>query len=77
MLEAVGEVFPETKYQRCTVYFYRVFYDALRMYRSCHHDLPYARKQAGSLQGYAGHTVYELQCPADHLHLVLRDVFPG
>ena len=23
MLEAVGEVFPETKYQRCTVHFYR------------------------------------------------------
>lgn len=23
MLEAVGDVFPETKYQRCTVYFYR------------------------------------------------------
>ena len=23
MLEAVGEVFPEAKYQRCTVYFYR------------------------------------------------------
>ena len=24
MLEAVGEVFPEAKYQRCTVHFYRV-----------------------------------------------------
>ncbi|MCQ4772145.1 transposase, partial [Intestinimonas massiliensis] len=23
MLEAVGEVFPEAKYQRCTVHFYR------------------------------------------------------
>ena len=23
MLEAVGEVFPEVKYQRCTVHFYR------------------------------------------------------
>ena len=23
MLEAVGEVFPETKYQRCVVHFYR------------------------------------------------------
>lgn len=23
MLEAVGEVFPDAKYQRCTVYFYR------------------------------------------------------
>ena len=23
MLEAVGEVFPEAKYRRCTVYFYR------------------------------------------------------
>ena len=24
MLEAVGEVFPEAKYQRCTVHFYRL-----------------------------------------------------
>lgn len=23
MLEAVGEVFPDAKYQRCTVHFYR------------------------------------------------------
>ena len=28
MLESVGEVFPEAKYQRCTVHFYRnVFFD--------------------------------------------------
>jgi putative transposase len=31
MLEAVGEVFPETKYQRCTIHFYRnVFSVVLR-----------------------------------------------
>ena len=49
----------------------------IRMYRSCHHGLPCVGKQAGPLQGYAGHAVYELQCPADHLHLVFGDVFPG
>ena len=26
MLEAVGEVFPEAKYQRCTVHFYRIVF---------------------------------------------------
>lgn len=29
MLEAVGEVFPEAKYQRCVVYFYRNVFSAL------------------------------------------------
>lgn len=29
MLEAVGEVFPEAKYQRCTVYFYRNIFSAV------------------------------------------------
>ena len=28
MLEAVGEVFPEAKYQRCTVHFYRNIFSA-------------------------------------------------
>ena len=27
MLEAVGEAFPEAKYQRCTVHFYRIVFD--------------------------------------------------
>ena len=29
MLEAVGEVFPEAKYQRCTVHFYRNIFSAV------------------------------------------------
>jgi putative transposase len=29
MLEAVGEVFPEAKYQRCTVHFYRNVFSAV------------------------------------------------
>lgn len=28
MLEAIGEVFPEAKYQRCTVHFYRNVFSA-------------------------------------------------
>jgi len=29
MLEAVGEVYPEAKYQRCTVHFYRNVFSAV------------------------------------------------
>ena len=38
MLEAVGEVFPDTKYQRCTVHFYRnVFFCCFKskLWRKC------------------------------------------
>ena len=45
------------------------------LYGSRHHGFPCAGKQAGPLQGHAGNAIYELQRPADHLHLVLRDVF--
>ncbi len=33
MLEAVGEVFPEAKYQRCTVHFYRNVFSAVPHFR--------------------------------------------
>ena len=29
MLEAVGEIYPEAKYQRCTVHFYRNFFSVV------------------------------------------------
>ena len=33
MLEAVGEVFPDAKYQRCTVHFYRNVFSVVPRYK--------------------------------------------
>ena len=33
MLEAVGEVFPDAKYQRCTVHFYRNVFSVVDVYK--------------------------------------------
>ena len=49
MLEAVGEVFPEAKYQRCTVHFYRNVFSVTprskaklvaKMLKAIHRKLP-------------------------------------
>ena len=42
MLEAVGEVFPEAKYQRCTVHFYRNVFSVApksKLYSLLLHDI--------------------------------------
>ena len=43
MLEAVGEVFPDAKYQRCTVHFYRNVFSVMPKWKCqemCSREIP-------------------------------------
>ena len=65
MLEAVGEVFPEAKYQRCTVHFYRNVFSAVPRSK-----MKFVAKMLKAIHAQVGKAAASVQKPSRSLRLL-------